>query len=398
MVDIHGFCDDQFLEVKSAFAQNFEEGLEIGASLGVTLKGKLVVDLWGGYTNAEKTQSWEKDTIVNVYSTTKVMGALCVHILVDRELIDLDAPVSKYWPEFAQAGKADMPVKFLLSHTSGIPRFDESITVPDLYNWKKMTDMVASEKPWWKPGTRSGYQSITFSFLIGELVRRVLKHSGYASKTLSDFFRTEVAEPLDIDFHIGLDEEHDHRVADLVGSDGTIPNWLHKVVKIFLPRTAKVFFNPPPEDLLRHSKTREWRAAELTSSNGHGNGRSIARIGAILACGGTLDKQTILSEKAVENAITEQIYNRDKLSLGFEKVRWGLGYALESSNEKEQGELALGTRTFHWGGWGGSKCIMDYEKQVSLGYAMNKMGPSIGSDVRATRIASAVKKILRRID
>ena len=184
MTDISGFCEDRFHPVKEAFTQNFEEGLEIGASLGVTLKGKMVVDLWGGHTNAEKSHLWEQDTIVNVYSTTKIMGALCVHILVDRGLINLDTPVSKYWPEFAQAGKSETLVRFLLSHTSGISRFDESITVPDLYNWKKMTNMVASEKPWWKPGTRSGYQSITFSFLIGELIRRVLEQSGNSSKTL----------------------------------------------------------------------------------------------------------------------------------------------------------------------------------------------------------------------
>jgi CubicO group peptidase (beta-lactamase class C family) len=393
MIEVHGFCDDRFNAVKDAFTQNFEENLEMGASLGITLRGKMVVDLWGGYTDAEKIHPWEKDTIVNVYSTTKVIGALCVHILVDRGLINLDSPVSTYWPEFAQAGKAKMPVRFLLSHTSGIPRFDESISVTDLYNWEKMTTMIASEKPWWEPGTRSGYQSITFSFLIGELVRRVLEQSGNSSKTLGNFFRTEVAEPLDIDFHIGLDEKHDSRVAELVYSNQTVPKWFERVLKVFRPKLAKVLFNPHPFELLKHSRTREWRAAELTSSNGHGNGRSIAKIGAVLACGGTLSGQTILSKSAVKNAITEQIYNRDLLGIGSEKVRWGLGYALESPNEKEQGDLALGNQTFHWGGWGGSKCIMDYEKQVSVGYAMNKMGPTIGLDVRAVRIAKEIKKI-----
>jgi CubicO group peptidase (beta-lactamase class C family) len=216
MVVIHGDCDERFKSVKEAFKRNFEEDLEVGASLAITHKGKLVVDLWGGYMDAKKSRPWEKDTIVNVYSTTKVMGALCVHILVDRGLIDLDAPVSNYWPEFAQAGKKDIPVRYILSHTTGIPGFNEKICVNDLYNWEKMTAMVASQKPWWKPGTRSGYQSISFSFLVGELVRRILLQSGDSSKTIGEFFRNEVAKPLNIDFHIGLNSKHDERVANLI--------------------------------------------------------------------------------------------------------------------------------------------------------------------------------------
>jgi len=397
MVEIHGTCDERFDSVKSAFKQNFEEDLEVGASLAVTLKGELVVDLWGGHMDASKSVLWEQDTIVNVYSTTKVMGSLCMHMLVDRGLIDLYAPVAKYWPEFGQKGKETMLVRHLLSHTSGIPRFDDPITVPDLYRWDAMSSMLASQKPWWKPGTRIGYQSITFSFLIGEIVRRELRKSGNASTTIGNFFRNEVAEPLNIDFHIGLDEKHDNRVAELIDSHGTVPKFLASLFKILKPRTFKVFFNPDPSELMIHSQTREWRAAELPSSNGHGNARSIARVGAILACGGKLDNQQIISKSAVENSLKEQIYGRDKIGIGFDKVRWGLGWALESPIEKNQGELAIGPHTFHWGGWGGSKCIMDYDKQVSVGYAMNKMGPTVEKDLRAPRILKEVKKILQTI-
>lgn len=397
MTVIQGDCDERFKSVKEAFERNFEENLEVGASLAVTHKGKLVVDLWGGYMDAQKTRPWEKDTIVNVYSTTKVMGALCVHILVDRGLIDLDAPVSKYWPEFAQAGKENIPVRYILSHTTGIPGFNEKISVNDLYNWEKMTTMVASQEPWWKPGTRSGYQSISFSFLVGELVRRILLQSGDSSKTIGEFFRNEVAKPLNIDFHIGLNSKHDERVANLIDSHGTVPKWLHIMLKIIMPKKAKVFFNPLPSELMNHSQTREWRAAELPSSNGHGNARSIAKVGAILACGGELNGVKILSNSTVENSLIEQIYNKDKMSLGGPKARWGLGWHLEFPDEERHGELAIGSKTFHWGGWGGSKCIMDYQKQVSVGYAMNKMGPSVGADIRVPRMIKEIKKVLKSL-
>jgi CubicO group peptidase (beta-lactamase class C family) len=397
MVDIHGSYDERFIAVKEAFERNFEEDLEVGASLAITHKGNLVLDIYGGYMDKAKTRSWERETIINVYSTTKVMGSLCIHILVDRGLIDLDAPISKYWPEFAQAGKESMPVRYILSHTTGIPRFDEKITVQDLYNWDKMTHMIASQKPWWKPGTRSGYQSITFSFLAGELIRRVLERSGNKSKTIGEFFKNEVAEPLDIDFHIGLDARYDDRVAELVDTRENVPNWVKFMLNVLMPRKAKVLFNPPPSELMKHSQTREWRAAELASSNGHGNARSIARVGALLACGGMLDGKQILSRSAVENSLVEQIYNKDLISIGPQKVRWGLGWALEFPDEQRQTDLALGSRSFHWGGWGGSKCIMDYDKQVSLGYAMNKMGPTLGKDVRIPRIIKPLKKILQEI-
>lgn len=397
MVDIHGSCDDRFTSVQEAFQKNFEENLEVGASLAVTLKGKSVVDLWGGYMDAGKIRPWEENTIVNVYSTTKVMGALCVHMLVDRGLVDLDAPVAKYWPEFGQAGKENIPVRYILSHTTGIPGFNEKISVQDLYNWEKMTKMVASQKPWWKPGTRSGYQSISFSFLVGELVRRVLVQSGNSTKTIGEFFKIEVADPLDIDFHIGLDAVHDNRVANLIDSHGTVPNWLAATVKLLMPKKAKVFFNPLPSELMKHIQSREWRAAELPSSNGHGNARSIAKVGAILACGGKLEDNQILSKNSVENSLVEQIYNKDKISLGPQKVRWGLGWALEFPDEQRHTELAIGPASFHWGGWGGSKCIMDYDKQVSIGYAMNKMGPTLGNTVRVPRIIKEVKQILKSI-
>ena len=155
-VKVHGRCDERFAAVKEAFAKNFESGQEVGASFAATINGKFVVDIWGGYADAARTRPWKRDTIVNVYSTTKVMTALCALMLVDRGQLDLDAPVSKYWPEFAQAGKENIPVRYLLSHQSGLAVFDEPTPVEALYDWNRIINLLAAQKPAWEPGKHSG--------------------------------------------------------------------------------------------------------------------------------------------------------------------------------------------------------------------------------------------------
>ena len=209
-VKIQGVCEPQFETVKDTFTQNFEEGMEVGASFAVTINGKFVIDLWGGYKDREKTVPWEKDTICNVYSTTKVPTVLCTMMCVDRGLLDLDDQVAKYWPEFAQNGKENIIVRQILSHTSGLAGIEEKIPFRTLYDWDKYTSLLAAQKPWWKPGTQSGYHAVTHGYLLGELVRRV------TGKTLGTFFKQEVADPLNIDFHIGLAEEHIPRVSKLI--------------------------------------------------------------------------------------------------------------------------------------------------------------------------------------
>ena len=209
-VEIHGSCVPRFEAVKEAFTQNFEEGMEVGASFAVTINGEYVIDIWGGYKDKEKTQPWEKDTICNVYSTTKVPTVLCTMMCVDRGLLNLDEKVAKYWPEFAQNGKENILVRQILSHTSGLAGIEENVPTRTIYDWEKVISLLAAQKPWWEPGTKSGYHSATHGFLLGELVRRV------TGKTLGTFFKEEVADPLNIDFHIGLAEKHVPRVSKLI--------------------------------------------------------------------------------------------------------------------------------------------------------------------------------------
>src|SRR4051812_1085794 len=208
MVDISGRCDDGFGAVKDAFAENFAVEGDVGASVAVTVDGELAVDLWGGLQDEAKGVPWEEDTIINVFSTTKTMTCLSALVLASRGQLDVDAPVSTYWPEFAAAGKErTVLVRHLLSHTAGLPGWDVRLDGTDLYDWDKVTGLLAEQAPWWEPGSKSGYHGITQGNLVGEVVRRV------DGRTAGRFFAGEFAGPLGADFHIGLGPEHDHRVA-----------------------------------------------------------------------------------------------------------------------------------------------------------------------------------------
>ncbi|MFX1425321.1 MAG: serine hydrolase [Promethearchaeota archaeon] len=209
-IEIQGLCEPRFEAVKDAFMQNFEEGMEVGASFAVTINGKYVIDIWGGFKDKENTQPWEQDTICNVYSTTKVPTVLCTMMCVDRGLLDLDDPVAKYWPEFAQNGKEKILIRHILSHTSGLAGIEENVPSRTIYDWDEVIKLLAAQKPWWEPGTKCGYHSITHGYLLGELVRRI------TGKILGAFFKEEVADPLNIDFHIGLAENHVPRVSTLI--------------------------------------------------------------------------------------------------------------------------------------------------------------------------------------
>jgi len=374
MVEIQGFCDEQFASVKEAFEKNFKEGLEVGASFAATLNGKFIVDIWAGNADAAQTLPWEEKTIVNVYSTTKVMTAICALMLVDRGLLDLDSPVAKYWPEFVQNGKERILVRYLFSHSSGLAGWEEKIRSEDLYDWDKVVNLLAAQKPWWEPGTKSGYHSSTFGYLLGELVRRI------TGKSLGTFFKEEVAEPLKADFHIGLPEEYDSRVGELIPPP---PMDMSQIGDVDPDSIAlKTFMNPiiNPED----TTTRAWRAAELPADNGHGNARSIALITAAIACGGELEGIRLLSIDTIEKALEEQSYGTDLVLMV--PIRFGLGLGLQNKERP----IGPNQRILYWGGWGGSVSIMDLDAKLSIAYVMNKMVTTTTGDPRSTRLIEAL--------
>jgi len=362
-IEIHGICDEKFTRVRDALAENFATHGEVGAALAVMVDGEMVVDLWAGHADAAQSRAWERDTLVNVYSTTKGMTALCAHRLVERGLLDLDAPVARYWPEFAQGGKGELPVRYLLSHRAGLPALSEPLPPGSLYNWEVMTSALAKQEPWWEPGTKHGYHALTYGWLVGEVVRRISR------KSLGTFFRDEVAEPLGLDFHIGLASNHDGRTAEVIPpveadlEDG----FLSAILSDPESMSYKSFsLTEEPIDL-EQANTPEWRAAEIPAANGHGSARAVARVYGVLARGGELEGVRVLGASAIESAIVEQSDGLDAVLLL--PSRFGMGFMLT------QPELQLGPNEHAFGhsGLGGSLGFADPDAKLGFGYTMNKM-------------------------
>ncbi len=371
MTEIHGFTNPRFDAVRDAFAANFAGDGDVGASFCATLEGETVVDLWAGHADAERTRPWEKDTIVNVYSTTKTMTALTALLLADRGELDFARPVAHYWPEFAANGKAGVTVAQLMSHSAGLSGFADTMTKTDMYDWDKVTSLLAAQAPFWEPGTAPGYHAITQGFLVGEVVRRI------AGASLGTVFRTEIAEPLGADFHIGLPASEDARVADLIPPPpgGSIANISDR------PLTANMATNPAIDP--RETRTRAWRAAEIPAANGQGNARSVAEIQTLVANGGVSKGKRILSEAGVRRALESQIRG-DDLVLGMD-VHYGLGYGLAGGLTPMPNDQCC-----YWGGYGGSLVINDLKARTTFAYAMNKMASTTTGDLRAFNLAVAM--------
>jgi CubicO group peptidase (beta-lactamase class C family) len=369
-VEVHGICEPGFEPVREAFISNFEKGLDVGASVAVTRDGEFVVDLWAGDADESGTP-WEKDTIVNVYSTTKTMAATCVLMLADRGELDLYAPVAKYWPEFAQNGKEGVSVANVMSHSAGLAGF-EPPTPEDLYDWDNIVDRLAKQAPWWEPGTKSGYHAVTQGFLQGEIVRRV------TGRSIGTFFREEVAEPLGADFHIGLDPSHDKRVGELIPPTVGLGDGVTMDPKSIAART---FAGPNLSG--NEPKTREWRRAEIPAAGGIGNARSVARVHSALACGGTVDGVTLMSEAGVERVLDEQTRGKDMV-LGMPVV-FGMGFGLSDPSWP----ISPNPRAFFWGGWGGSLAVIDLDARASIAYVMNRMEANLMGDPRGAGVTKA---------
>jgi CubicO group peptidase (beta-lactamase class C family) len=368
--EVYGDCDERFAAVRQALAGNLASGADLGASVAVYVDGEPVVDIWGGWADKARTRPWERDTIVNVWSTTKTMTALCALILADAGDLDFDAPVSTYWPEFAAAGKDGVLVRHLMSHTAGLSGWTEPMSGDDLYDWEKATSLLAAQEPWWQPGTASGYHAVTQGYLVGEVVRRV------SGQSLGEFFAKEVAGPLGADFHIGLDPADDRRVAELIPPPA-IADQVGELPEDSVAR--RTFINP----VLDASVTadRAWRAAEIPAANGHGNARSVAAVQSVLAGGGQARGVRLLSEAGC-NRVFEEQSNGDDLVLGI-PVRFGMGYGLASER------MPLGPRTGFWGGWGGSVIVVDLDLRIAVAYVMNRMEAGLVGDTRGLGVVQA---------
>ncbi len=376
-MQIEGRCEQRFRKVQDAFERNFSDRGDVGACFAATLEGEFVVDIWGGFQDAESTRPWQEDTIINVYSTTKTMTFLSALMLADRGLLDLDAPVMKYWPEFAANGKEDVRVRHLLSHSAGLPGFSRPFETDELYDWDLACADLASQAPWWKPGTQSGYHAITQGYLIGEVVRRV------TGKSFGTFFREEVAEKVGADFHVGVDPKHFHRIADLVPAKEEAP--LLQADPESIPGRVFANLDITPE----RTRTDGWRKAEIPAANGHGNARSVVRAQTALANGGLAFGVELLSGAGCRRALEQQTDGMDAV-LGL-PVRFGMGYAFPS----EMIPVSPNANTLWWGGAGGSTIVVDTHAHLCFSYVMNQMDNNIVGDPRGASLGSAMYECLQ---
>jgi CubicO group peptidase (beta-lactamase class C family) len=360
--EIHGNCATRFARVREAFAELFADPSEVGGAVAIQLDGRFAVDLWAGHADAARSRPWERDTLVNVFSTTKGMTALCAHRLVDRGSLDLDAPAARYWPEFARGGKAALPVRQLLNHSAGLPAIRRPLPPSALFEWEALTDALAEQEPFWEPGTRHGYHALTFGWLVGELVRRV------SGRSVGRFFQEEIAGPLGADVYIGTAPRLDHRVAEMIPAPppklGEV-DLLLEILKNPTSVAARAFLNPllPPDAI----NTTQWRRAEVPAANGHASARGLAQVyGAVAAPEHPATK--VLHPEGVKRAGTEERSGLDLILLD-QFVRYGPGFMLGTPDEP----LGPNAGAFGHSGAGGSLAFADPTAKLGFAYVMNQM-------------------------
>jgi CubicO group peptidase (beta-lactamase class C family) len=365
---VQGFCEPAFESVRRALSSVVESGSEVGAALAVVVDKQPVVDLWIGHRDAARTVEWDADTLVNLYSIGKAVSAICALRLVDGGALDLDAPVARYWPEFAQAGKTRLPVRYLLTHQAGLPAIGRSLPRGAMLHWDVMADALAAQEPWWPPGQAHGYHVNTQGFLIGQVIRRI------TGRSLGTYLRDEIAAPAGIDFFIGIGPELDRRCADILPPVPT-PEAQAQRARLDADLTTLAglsrmrvlaYVNPPDLSGGGIVNTRPWRAAEVPSTNGHGTARAVARLYSALASDGEVGGVHILSPDIVRMASAEHVYGEDVV---LERpTRFGLGFQLTMRERP----LGPNPRSFGHFGAGGSLGFADPDARVAFGYAMNQ--------------------------
>jgi len=371
---VSGFVAEDFEKVRDAFTANFTQRGEVGAALHVTVGGVPVVDLWGGAADAAQTRPWTPDTLVNVWSTTKGWLALAMHMLADQGRLDFDAPVSKYWPEFAQKGKESVLVRHLLTHTAGLPAPSMRLPHDAVYDWERMAKSLEQSKLFWKPGSQCGYHAGTFGWLNGEVLRRITGMSA------GQFIRTQIAAPLKADVYVGLKGAELERTAETIPFSALAYLVFRLSLRIRSRMALMAFTNPPrPSNL---ANTLRWREAEIPSSNGHASARGLARLYTLLAVGGEVEGVRLLSAPAVKLAGQEQVRGKDVI-LGM-PTRRTLGYLLSGGGPVDPIPLTA----FGHPGMGGSLGFADPSNRLAMGYVMNHM--VFGLDIRSAELSRAV--------
>jgi CubicO group peptidase (beta-lactamase class C family) len=382
-VPVHGPYDPRFRSVVEAFVENYRQDDEVGSAVSIVVGGETVVDVWGGWTDLTRTAEWERDTIVCMMSVAKGITAIAFNMLIDRGLVDLESPVARYWPEFAQNGKEGVLVRHVLDHTAGLPVLTpEKLWHGAMYDREAMVDALARQAPLWTPGTVAAYHVHTQGFLLGEIMRRV------TGSIVGPFVRENIVEPLRADYWIGLPESEHARVARLMptmglrlmaAKDGEAPDALR----------ALAFFQNPDEPWEDTLNSREWRECEMASGSGHGNARAVARIYGALVAPGAVDGVTLMAPESMRRMATMQ---HDMIELLQERhYRQGLGVLLNSPDAVYMGPNEA---SFGHHGIGGSIGFGDPDAGIGFSYAINKMH-SVGTNgPRAARLIDALYSVL----
>jgi CubicO group peptidase (beta-lactamase class C family) len=374
VANVEGTVEPKFSRVREAFREMLDGPHELGAALAVVVDGQTVVDLWGGFADRARSRPWAKDTLANVYSTTKGWTALCAHHLVDRGKLDLEAPVASYWPEFAAADKGQIPVRWLLDHRAALPAVRKTLPPEALFDWNAMTSALAEETPWWEPGTKHGYHAITFGWLVGEVIRRV------SGCSVGEYFRRELAGPLDLDAHIGLAEVDDARCADLRFGKADPGDEL-SLVQYMMSNpesvTTRAFTNPSSIASPTLVASRDYRAAQIPAINGHATARAVASLYGAVARG------EVLSRDSIVRAGTESSRGLDEI-LRVE-TRFGSGFMISVPEEP----FGPNEGSFGHPGAGGSVGFADPVAKLGFGFVPSRLGTRIKLDPRAQRLIDA---------
>lgn len=364
-----------FEAVGDAFAANFADGLDVGASFAVVRNGQLVVDLWGGHADKARTRPVDRDTLMNIWSVSKGVTATCVALLVEQGKLDYEERVTRYWPEFGANGKDRVTLAQLMAHQAGVPGVREAITVEDYYAHDRLAGLLAREKPFFEPGSTWGYHTLSLGTLADEVIRRV------DGRTAVTFFAEEIASPLGLDIHMGVSEADAARVAEMIAPPSTAPVDPSPVLN---EAAAHASMANPVLDA-EWANTLRWQKAGLPAGGVSANARSLARLFALLANGGSLDGTRLLSPATIAAATRERVSGIDQC-IGNDR-RYGAGYALNS-----HGRMGPNPRAFGHGGWGGSMAFADPDAKLGIAFVVNQMrtGDANAIDRRFERLLGAV--------
>jgi CubicO group peptidase (beta-lactamase class C family) len=382
-VNIHGSCASRFERVRNAFEQNFAQGKEVGAAVAAWVDGELVVNLWAGTADAAGTRPWQVDTVATVLSGTKGLTSTCVHQLVERGELDLDAPVARYWPEFGQAGKEAITIRMVMSHRSGVIGPRKRLTWQQVTDWDLVCERLAAAEPWWEPGTAQGYHMTTYGFILGEVFRRV------TGNTVGHYLRTEIAEPLGAEVHIGLSRAEQRRCADLVEK----PHIRKMLADVNAPGYPTALAEHPkaglavsmgfaPDDEVGSNDLELWREIEFPGTNGQVSALGLAMFYNALA------QEQLLSRPHMDLIRVSQGGLDTDLVLGPRVADhgWGLGYMLNQRCVNGPNPWIFGH-----GGLGGSFGFVDLEHRIGYAYVMNRYDATkANADPRSVALSNEI--------